>query len=182
MIREFVINYILIWINIRGSGHLKVINNQMKKLFIHQLPVLTEKHKDIFVEYEFTYYYIIEYISRILEKYTVKNKMNLIEYFNNVFIKNIDIWGFTMIYMPFITFLYDKYDNLNNYEKKLYEKLKYIFIHFLFETPCEPINTHELSKELKQLNTLFKESDGLASASDSVFGTDASLIKNNYIS
>jgi hypothetical protein len=179
-IREFVVNYILIWINIRGPGHLKVINNQMNKLFINQLPVLDDTHKESFIEYEFTYHYIIEYISRILEKYTKKNKMYLKEYFKEVFIHNIDIWGFVMIYMPFISFLYDKYQNLNVYEKQLFHQLKYIIVHFLLETPCDIINTTQLSIELKKINNLFKESDGLASVSGSVFNTDASFIKSNY--
>ena len=177
-IREFVINFILIWMNIRGPGHLKVINIQMKKLFINQLPVLDIKNKEIFIEYKFTYHYIIEYITKILEKYTKNNKIYLKDYFDEVFIKNIDIWGFTMIYMPFISYLYDKYNNLNSYEKKLYNQLKYIFIKFLFETPCEPINTKELSKELKKLNNLFQESDGLASLTQSAYQTDASYIKS----
>lgn len=179
-IREFVVNYILIWINIRGAGHLKVINNQINKLFINQLPVLDDTHKESFIEYEFTYHYIIEYISRILEKYTKKNKMYLKEYFKEVFIHNIDIWGFIMIYMPFISFLYDKYQNLNEYEKQLFHQLKYIMVHFLFENPCDKIDTSELSIELKKINNLFKESDGLASVSGSAFNTDASFIKSNY--
>jgi serine/threonine protein kinase len=181
-IREFVINYILIWINIRGAGHLKVINSQMNKLFINQLPVLDDDNKLSFIEYEFTYHYIIEYISKILQKYTKKNKMYLKEYFNDVFIKNIDIWGFVMIYMPFISFLYDKYNDLNKYEKKLFNKLKYIIVHFLFENPCDPIDMNELSKELKTINNLFQESDGITSVTEYAYETDASLIKSkSYI-
>jgi hypothetical protein len=42
----------------------------MKKLFINQLPVLDTKNKELFIEYKFTYHYIIEYIAKILEKYT----------------------------------------------------------------------------------------------------------------
>lgn len=180
-IREFVINYILIWINIRGAGHLKVINSQMNKLFINQLPVLDDKNKLSFIEYEFTYHYIIEYISKILEKYTKKNKIYIKEYFNDVFIKNIDIWGFVMIYMPFISFLYDKYNTLNTYEKKLFYKLKYIIVHFLFETPCEPININELAKELKSLNKLFNESDGMVSVTEYAYDTEASFIKTKLL-
>jgi hypothetical protein len=91
--------------------------------------------------------------------------MHLKTYFSEVFIKNIDIWGFVMIYMPLISFLYDKYNNLNVNEKKLFNKLKYIIVHFLFETPCEVINITELEKELKQLNNLFQATDGLSSSS-----------------
>lgn len=168
LIREFVINFILIWVKIRGPGHLKVINSQMKKLFINQIPVLDEKSKESFIEYEFTYHYIIEYISQVLTKYTKNHTIHLKKYFNEVFIKNIDIWGFIMIYIPFISFLYEKYDTLSYNEKKLFHKIKYIIVHFLFETPCDPINIADLTKELKQLNALFSKTYILNAVSDSM--------------
>jgi len=162
LVREFVINFILVWVKIRGPGHLKVINSQMKKLFINQIPVLDEKSKESFIEYEFTYHYIIEYITKVLTKYTKNHTIHLKKYFNEVFIKNIDIWGFIMIYIPFISFLYDKYDTLNYNEKKLFYKIKHIIVRFLIETPCDPINISDLTKELKQLNALFTESDSIS--------------------
>jgi hypothetical protein len=168
LIREFVINFISVWVKIRGPGHLKVINSQMKKLFINQLPILNEKSKDSFIEYKFTYHYIIEYISKILEKYTKNHTMHLKKYFNEVFIENIDIWGFVMIYIPFISFLYENYDNLNYNEKNIFYKIKYIIVHFLFETPCDPINISDLTNELKKLNVLFSKTDRLDHVSDSM--------------
>jgi len=166
LIREFVINFISIWIKIRGPGHLKVINSQMKKLFINQIPIIEEKNKDAFIEYEFTYHYIIQYISKVLEKYTKNHKIHLKKYFNEVFIKNIDIWGFVMIYIPFISYLYEKYNILNYNEIKLFNKIKYIIVNFLFEKPCEQINISDLTKELKQLNGLFSKIDKSNSVSE----------------
>ena len=158
-IREFVINFIFIWIDIRGDGHLKLINRNMNKLVINQLPVLNQHDKSNFIAYDFTYYYIIEYLSKILQKYTIRGKFQLINYFNEIFIKNIDIWGFVMIYMPIITILYENYSKLNEDEMKLFEKIKYIIIHFLFETSITPIQTNDLVNELRKLNLFLKESN-----------------------
>jgi len=152
MIREFVINYIFAWIDIRGKGHLKLINETISILFKNELPVIDKKKRKTFIIYEFTYYYIIEYLSKILEKYTYNNSFHLYDYFNEVFIKNIDIWGFVMIYLPVLEKLYNKYDIMTKSEKELFKSLKYIIVHFLFESPVVPINVSELTRALKKLN------------------------------
>ena len=157
-IREFVINYIFYWNKIRGAGHLKTINSIMKRLTYDELPAIENKNiKNHVIEYDFTYYYIVEYISKILLKYTVTGKLNLLDYFNNIFLKNIDVWGLTMIYMKFLDHLYAIYKDdkqLNIYHMQFIDKIKYIIIHFLFENPTEVINIAELATELQTLNTL----------------------------
>jgi hypothetical protein len=169
-IREFVINYIFYWNKIRGSGHLKTINSIMKRLTYDELPAIeNRKVKNHVIEYDFTYYYIVEYISNILFKYTVDGKLKLLDYFNNVFLKNIDIWGLTMIYMVFLDNLYkinqdenqDENQNqtLNIYQMKFIDKIKYIIIHFLFENSTEIIDINKLAGELQSLNDLITKFD-----------------------
>jgi serine/threonine protein kinase len=154
-IREFIINYIFIWNNIRGSGHLSAINEFIKKLTIHNLPAIKKKKiKNHFVEYNFTYYYIIEYLSKIVEKYTNNGKLDLMVYFENIFLKNIDIWGFTMVYISFYEYLYSNFDELNKHQIKFINKIKYIIIHFLYEDPLTVIDTSSLVNELTNLNTI----------------------------
>lgn len=148
-IREFVINYIFIWNEIRGSGHLSTIHNIVKKLTIKELPeIKDEKIKNHFVEYDFTYYYIVEYLSKILEKFTKNGQIDILTYFNTVFLKNIDIWGFVMVYIPLYEYMYQK-------NEALVKQIKYIIIHFLYETPTDPINVDLLVNELTKLNGLF---------------------------
>jgi hypothetical protein len=157
-IREFVINYIFIWNDIRGSGHLSTINNIIAKLTIKDLSAIKKtKVKEHFIEYEFTYYYIIEYLSKILEKYTNNGSLDIMSYFENVFLKNIDIWGFIMIYITFYEYLYNTFDNLNKYQIEFITKIKYIIIHFLYESPLEPINVSSLVDELTNLNTIIEK-------------------------
>jgi hypothetical protein len=154
-IREFVINYIFIWNKIRGYGHLKTINSIIKKLTYNELPAINNyKIKKHLIEYDFTYYYIIEYISKILFKYTINGELHLLDYFHNVFLKTIDIWGFVMIYIDLYEKFFDiyNYDTLNEYQTKFANKIKYIIIHFLFENPTEVINVNQLADELKEFN------------------------------
>ena len=96
----------------------------------------------------------MEYLSKILEKYTVNGNIDMISYINNVFFKNIDIWGFIMIYIAMFEHLYENFNTLNEYQMQFILKIKYIIIHFLFESPTEPISITELVKELTSLNSI----------------------------
>jgi len=154
-IREFIMNYIFIWNETRGSGHLSAINDIIRELTIKELPsIKNKKVKEHVVEYDFTYYYIIDYLSAILEKFTNNGVFDLMLYFNTVFLKNIDIWGFTMTYIVLYEYLYRSFDSLNEYQMQFVLKIKYIIIHFLFECPVTPINTDLLVNEFKSLNKL----------------------------
>ena len=151
-IRVFVINYLFLWINIRGEGHLKLMNEIMCKLFYNELPVLNKNKRKKFIEYEFTYFYIIDYLAKILEKYTYNEEFHLYEYFNEVFIKNIDIWGFVMIYLPIIEKIFEKYYSITLKKTELFKSLKFIIVHFLFECPVDRIDTTSLINELTKIN------------------------------
>lgn len=157
-IREFVINYIFIWNEIRGPGHLIAINDIVKKLTISNLTNIKKQNiKEHFVEYEFTYYYIVEYLSKILEKYTQNGKIELMTYFNTIFLKNIDIWGFVMTYIILYEYFYDLSDTLSKFQIDFINKIKYIIIHFLYESPIEPINISSLINELTSLNIILEK-------------------------
>ena len=159
-IREFIVNYIIIWNDIRGAGHLSAIHDIIKKLTLNELVSIEKnKTKEHFIEYSFTYYYIVEYLSAILVKYTKNGKLDIMTYFNTVFIKNIDIWGFVMIYIILYEYLYKSFNTLNEYQMQFINQIKYIIIHFLYETPVEPINISSLENELTKLNSIIEQFD-----------------------
>ena len=191
-IREFVINYIFYWNKIRGAGHLKKINSIFKRLTYNRFPAIENKKiKSHIIEYDFTYYYIVEYISKILFKYTVQGNLNLLDYFNNVFLKNIDVWGLTIVYMEFLDNLYEIYKDKNKltlYHLRFIEKIKYIIIHFLFENPTEAINITKLAFELRSLNTIISHfenpksnKDNKSNSSLSEYITSLTKISNDDI-
>ena len=171
-IREFIVNYIFIWNEIRGPGHLSAINDIVKKLTIHNLTAIKKKKKkEQFVEFDFTYYYIVEYLSKILEKFTQHGKFELMTYFNTIFLKNIDIWGFTMTYISLYEYLYNSFDTLTETQMQFMDKIKYIIIHFLYENPLEPINVSLLTEELRSLNPILEIMD-TSSVTSSVTGLE----------
>ena len=157
-IREFVINYIFVWNEIRGSGHLEAINEIITKFTERKLiDVERKKVKHHVIEYEFTYYYIVEYLTKVLDKYTNNGKLDILVYFNDVFLKNLDIWGFVMVYISIFERIYDKYPVLTPNQKAITDKLKHIIVHYLYEDPTSPIDTTGLVKELEDLNPLLNE-------------------------
>ena len=75
-------------------------------------------------------HYIIEYLTKILDKYTQHGKINIISYFNKIFIKIIDIWGFIMSYIVLYEYLYPSFVSLTDTQFKYMNQLKYIIVHF----------------------------------------------------
>jgi hypothetical protein len=76
------------------------------------------------------------------------------DYFTKVFIKNIDIWGFIMIYMPIFEYLYKNYNKLDDVEREILLKIKDM-IFLAFESSAVPINVDDVEKILKTLDQLF---------------------------
>lgn len=153
-IRTFVIKYVLFWINKRGPGHLKTLNSIYKKLFENELDLISDNYKNDLIEFEYTLYFIFEYISKILFKYTKNNKLELMDYFSEVYLKNVDIWGFVMVYVPIVEYLYDDYKNLSKTELSIIDSIKKIIL-FVLESCTEPIDIDILSKKIGALNEMF---------------------------
>jgi hypothetical protein len=81
----------------------------------------------------------------------------MMDYFNNIFLKTIDIWGFITIYLSFLEELYSKFKDLNEYEMQFINKIKYLIIHFLYESPTNLVNIQELVSELRSLNMIISK-------------------------
>jgi serine/threonine protein kinase len=155
-IRTFVIKYVVAWIAKRGSGHLKNINGVFKKFFDEELKNVNidESYKNNLIIFDYTFYFIFEYITQILFKFTKNNQMDLMDYFSNVYVKNIDIWGFVMIYLPIMEQLHNNYNKLNEAEKQIIQEIKKMIM-FILSASTTPINVDKLVEQLKVLNGLF---------------------------
>jgi hypothetical protein len=62
-----------------------------------------------------------------------------------------------MAYICFYEYLYSSYDTLNEYQLQFINKIKYIIVHFLYETPTELIDTYYLVNELTSLNPYIEQ-------------------------
>jgi len=158
IIRIFVINYIVLWVNKRGKGHLSSINTIFKIFFERTLINVKESFKDNVIEYEYTFYYIIEYISQVLFKFTIDNVFDKLSYFSNVFIKNIDMWGFVVTYLPIIQHMNNYYNKLSDNELDIFNKIRELVL-YIIECSFKLINPEILEEKLESLGSMIKKSE-----------------------
>ena len=153
-IRSFVINYVLFWINNRGIGHLKKMNTIFTLLFENDLVNIDATYKNELIEFNYTLHYIFEYITQILYKFIENGKFKLHDYFENVFLKNIDVWGFTTCYFSLVDFIIDnKKGEIKPNQLKLMNKVKEAYL-LLVESSDKPIDTDKLVSILEDINPL----------------------------
>jgi serine/threonine protein kinase len=160
-LKPFVINFISDWMKERGAGHYKFINEIMFELFSHSITSLSKESKAQIVETQITMNFIINYIVNVLVHFT-KPHLNVKEcirnYLDNVYIKIVDIWGFISIYFVYIEILSNNYAKLKKQEMDIFNKIKYIFIEYLYNPRHEPIQMNALYSDLEELGNLFRKS------------------------
>jgi len=157
-LKPFVINYIHFWIQERGTGHYKIINEIMYILYSNELTTLKEEDKKQIIENDFTLLHITDYIINILIHYTKFRKdgsLNLREYLDNVFIENIDVWGFCICYFPYLEIFYNNFNKLVSNEIEIFNCIKELFIR-LYTISSEKLNKEDIIDNLQNLNKLIK--------------------------
>jgi hypothetical protein len=166
IIRSFVIAFLRKWNEDNQDDHASYIRNIFKEMFSFDLDNtrdINEKGKNnkslnTFIDFEYTYYYITEYISEIIYKYTKDfGKFDKNHYFKNIFIKTLDVYGFLVSYFPWFEMYVYNTDTLNDIEVKLFHHFKYIFIHYLFERRTSPIDVNKLTQDLERINAFLVE-------------------------
>lgn len=171
-LQSFIKKYLIMWFKERGLGHFKYINRIMYMLFYYELEIGskidvattndTEQKEDYikkYIEKKYTFPFIINYLVEILihfTKFKSDGSLNLRFYLDNVFIKIVDVWGFIISYFPFYELLFENYHNLTNNQTLIFEKLKNIFLKYLYEPRIKPIEIEDLEYELKNLNNFLE--------------------------
>jgi hypothetical protein len=159
-LKPFVIDYITFWNEKRGPGHYKFINEIFYLLYNNSLTSVSEKSKPNIIETEFAMASIVDYITNILVKFTKfrsDGTLNLREYLDNVFIKNIDIWGFINCYYPYIEMLSNNYKSLTPKQQDLFEYIKGLYVNYLYIISDEPIDISSLMGDLKEIKQIIYE-------------------------
>lgn len=195
VIQEFVSNYILDWFEERGVGHFKIVHEILEELLKKSGDTKSKRvssstnyltdttvdysKKTVDQKYGVTYDLIVNYITDILVQYTSEGRSNITKYFNEIYIRNVDIWGFIMAYSPMLEHYCNNYKELGKQERKVYAKLRDIFVDNLYASPLTVIDPSELKKELKQFSHLLREvrthSDRSSSSRNKSTFTDSSF-------
>ncbi len=156
-LKPFVLDYVKFWMDERGAGHYKYINEVMFMLFSNDLIDVDEKDKPQEIETQITMEYIVDYIVDVLlhfTKFKADGSLDLRQYLDNVFIEIVDIWGFIMIYVPIIELLSNSYQSLTKTELKIFKQLQFIFVEYLYNPRHEPIDMDTLFSDLKIVGDL----------------------------
>jgi serine/threonine protein kinase len=139
--------------------------------------------KPVDKKYVVTYNLIINYITDILVQYTFEGKSNTIKYFKDVFIKNVDIYGFIMAYSPILEYYCNNYSKLGQHERKIYTHLRDIFVNYLYASPLNTIDTSSLAFDLRKFSQLLREASAQVRHSSSLKNkstfTDSTVLEEN---
>jgi serine/threonine protein kinase len=158
-LKPFIIDYINFWMKKRGGGHYKFINEIMYILFSKTFPSVSKNDMPKIIETQITMPYIVNYILDVLIHFTKFRKdgsLNLREYFDNVFIKIVDIWGLINVYYPILEIFSNNSESLTEKELNIFNKLKYIFLEYLYNPRHEAININILYVDFQELSNLIQ--------------------------
>lgn len=100
--------------------------------------------------------YILDYITEIVYKYTKNGQFNKLAYLKQVYLKNIDVWGFLTSYLDFYEIISEKKRKTSN-DLSLMGKIKKIIMETLFLNSVTPINVPNLIDKLVDLNANFQK-------------------------
>ena len=171
LIRSFIINYYTERLN-KSISHFYVFNNLMKKLFYNDLiNIKNVREKQFIIYYEYTFYFIIEYLTSIIFYYTKNKVLNLDKYYNDIYSKIIDIWGFFNLF----DMLYNKIYDLkvkDKYNNNILFLIKNFYVNEIYTKPLQIININKMISTIKEIN------DNLNKTSTVVYKTE--LNKNSY--
>ena len=138
-VKDFVVRFMEIWGRERGEGHTGLIGRHLSLLYTGKEGKKKESSsffaKDI----------VINYISAVLVHY--RSSKDLLRYFNDVFIKNVDRWGFLMVYLKLYSFLAQTQQQTGTVKISA-KKIPNILIEFLFSKPNEVIDVETAVKRL----------------------------------
>jgi hypothetical protein len=168
-VKMFVINYIKNYINHYGMGHISVINE------INQILYREPNEENMFIN--LTLGNIATYITNILIEFTKNKVFDLQKYMDDVFLKNVDIWGFVMIYVSIIEEI-SKLKYINTDQKNIIEKIK-IIIELLLKYSSKPIDIPILTKILKNIFIKQKQAQGKRKLKNLVKSNKIDIPSNN---
>jgi serine/threonine protein kinase len=146
-LETFLFNY-LTWFVKQEEGHYKVINEIVYMLVANDLTNVQEKDKPQVIETQYTLKIILHYLAGVLKKYTYQGEFQAHAYFNAVFIRNLDIWGFVCCYLPVLQILSEHPSR----HAALFHMVKQLFLQFLFQQGEEPISVSQLVKHLQKIH------------------------------
>lgn len=153
---DFVAGFITDWYNIRGHGSISLLVTLYDKLVPYAAKKCDIAHTLATGPYttsdkgEPVPAFAVVYITNILERFIRDKKMHLEEYYKEVYLKNLDIWGFAISFIILFNLLCKNETTLNASEKKTMCSLCNMFIYIL-EMDTTPIDAQRISNYIRDV-------------------------------
>ena len=180
LVRSFVINYVIAWVHKRGVGHIKSLNSMFTGLFERGLVNIEETFKADLIEFDYTFYFMFEYISYVVFKFTREGEFQRMEYFTEVFLKNNDLWGFIMTYLPIVEILEKHYKKLSVPEKQIIEVIRTMIL-YAVECSYVPMDPEKIIGYANELQELFLKASRQSTVHFENVTSSSSSIKKSSI-
>lgn len=155
---DFVIDYIYDWIREinNGAAHLIHFKRFFHYVIYDHLSPINEKHSmdKHFAELNLTINFMAHYLVEILKVYTdidTHGHVTMVRYFNEKFLKDLDVCGFLTTYTSFIL-IKEKVPNAFNEDPYFWNQLKFILCKYLFTPMHGPISITDIVHDLQKLN------------------------------
>ena len=166
MTEHFTKLFIENWIEVRGRGHLFLINKIINVL-TDEKPTKESIDKNLNPTKpnlsKNTENFIIGYITQIVQ-YVIDNirynsnvfktSSDILIYLNTIFIENIDVWGYVSTYYPLLMLFYDNYLHLSDVEIAIFNYLKQIFL-VTYSAATVEIDKNDITKNINNIISLF---------------------------
>jgi hypothetical protein len=105
-VKLFVIHFVTEYVKKRGAGHIRTMNKVFTTLFADYFD---DSENPEFQKYDVTFHFVFEYMIQILLTFSdpTTRTLDLFRYFDTVYLRNVDVWGFVICYLPFLETLLD---------------------------------------------------------------------------
>jgi len=169
----FVSDYLDYWIDERGMGHLKLMDQIIHILLDQEKRGQghgegdghgegeEEERKETSIS-QITMDYITKYIVNILIHFTIFREdgawtLNMREYLDHVFIDNVDVWGFVSTYLAFLESLHENKDELEKPLIDCFDIIRNLFMFIYLPSSSHiPIDKKVIFNYLNHLSDLYK--------------------------
>lgn len=169
IMRTIAIQILADTFKLHGAGHREYVKYILNSIY---QPLLTNVRPKISLtnslEYTFNTDIIVDYLTEVLTHYVVKNeygvyKFKTKKYLEEVYLKNVDIWGFLMSYLSFLKIKkewnlnYSAYSAYYDWSDKLTNSIMRIILEYCYNPKyaVRPIPVDKVIEDLKQLNTSY---------------------------
>lgn len=152
-ILDFVAGFVADWNGIRGDGSVSILVTLYDKLVPYAAKKCGIPHTVAVGPYaknDMVPAFAVVYIANILEKYIKNKEFHLEDYYQEVYLKSIDMWGFSISFLILFNLLCKNESTLNSTEKNSLGSLCKMYLHIL-EMDTEPIDAGRVATHVGEV-------------------------------